>query len=79
MRQYELVERVRRYNPDTDEALLDRAYVYAMGQEPWLGYVTSIKYTDESKPIVESNKLVEMCRSRGLQTERLLGTKELLL
>ncbi|MFG1339162.1 RelA/SpoT family protein [Xanthobacter autotrophicus] len=30
MRQYELVERVRRYNPNTDEALLDRAYVYAM-------------------------------------------------
>ena len=30
MRQYELVERVRRYNPQTDEALLDRAYVYAM-------------------------------------------------
>ena len=30
MRQYELVERVRRYNPGTDEALLDRAYVYAM-------------------------------------------------
>lgn len=30
MRQYELVERVRRYNPEADEALLDRAYVYAM-------------------------------------------------
>jgi guanosine-3',5'-bis(diphosphate) 3'-pyrophosphohydrolase len=30
MRQYELVERVRRYNPKTDEALLNRAYVYAM-------------------------------------------------
>ena len=30
MRQYELVERVRRYNPNTDEALLDRAYVYAL-------------------------------------------------
>jgi RelA/SpoT family (p)ppGpp synthetase len=30
MRQYELLERVRRYNPDTDEALLNRAYVYAM-------------------------------------------------
>src|SRR5580658_4942092 len=30
MRQYELVDRVRRYNPDTDEALLNRAYVYAM-------------------------------------------------
>lgn len=55
------------------------AYVYAMGQEPWLGYITSIKYTDESKPIIESNKLVETCRSRGLTTERLLGTKELVL
>jgi RelA/SpoT family (p)ppGpp synthetase len=30
MRQYELVERVRRYNPHTNEALLNRAYVYAM-------------------------------------------------
>jgi GTP pyrophosphokinase len=30
MRQYELVDRVKRYNPDTDEALLNRAYVYAM-------------------------------------------------
>jgi GTP pyrophosphokinase len=30
MRQYELVERVRRYNPHADEALLDKAYVYAM-------------------------------------------------
>lgn len=30
MRQYELVERVKRYNPSADEALLNRAYVYAM-------------------------------------------------
>lgn len=30
MRQYELVERVTRYNPNCDEALLNRAYVYAM-------------------------------------------------
>jgi GTP pyrophosphokinase len=30
MRQYELVDRVRSYNPDTDEVLLNRAYVYAM-------------------------------------------------
>jgi GTP diphosphokinase / guanosine-3',5'-bis(diphosphate) 3'-diphosphatase len=30
MRQYDLVDRVRRYNPNTDEALLNRAYVYAM-------------------------------------------------
>ena len=30
MRQYELVERVRRYNPDANEDLLNRAYVFAM-------------------------------------------------
>ena len=31
MRQYELVERVTSYDPDADEALLNRAYVYAHG------------------------------------------------
>jgi GTP diphosphokinase / guanosine-3',5'-bis(diphosphate) 3'-diphosphatase len=30
MRQYELVERVQAYNPDVDEQLLNKAYVYAM-------------------------------------------------
>lgn len=30
MRQYELVDRVKRYNPNADEELLNRAYVYAM-------------------------------------------------
>ena len=30
MRQYELVERVTQYDPEADEALLNKAYVYAM-------------------------------------------------
>ncbi|WP_245496621.1 RelA/SpoT family protein [Lichenibacterium ramalinae] len=30
LRQYELVDRVRSYNPEADEDLLNRAYVYAM-------------------------------------------------
>ncbi len=30
LRQYELVERVKSYDPDADEALLDRAYVFSM-------------------------------------------------
>ena len=30
MRQFQLVERVKRYNPAADEALLNRAYIYAM-------------------------------------------------
>ncbi|HKV94707.1 MAG TPA: MBL fold metallo-hydrolase [Candidatus Angelobacter sp.] len=55
------------------------AYVYAMGQEPWLNYIMSIKYTDESRPIVESNRLIEYCRDRGVIAERLFGEKEILL
>jgi hypothetical protein len=52
-------------------------YVYAMGQEPWLTFLTSIKYTPESRPIVESDKLIEYCRGRNLPSERLFGCKEL--
>lgn len=54
------------------------AYVYAMGQEPWLEFISSIKYTPESKPIVQSNMLVEECARRNIITERLFGEKELL-
>jgi len=56
-----------------------RVFVYAMGQEEWLSFITSIRYTDESKPIVESNKLLEACRAQGVFAERLLGTKEIRL
>jgi hypothetical protein len=54
-------------------------YVYAMGQEPWLNHVMGIKYTDQSNPIVQSNRLIERCRSRGVTAERLFGEKEILL
>jgi hypothetical protein len=49
-----------------------------MGQEPWVEFISSIKYTDESNPIVQSNKLVKLCRDRGMVAERLYGEKELL-
>src|SRR6202012_2484176 len=52
-------------------------YVYAMGQEPWLEFISSIKYTDESNPIVQSNQLIKICRERGIEAERLYGEKEL--
>jgi L-ascorbate metabolism protein UlaG (beta-lactamase superfamily) len=53
-------------------------YVYAMGQEPWVEFISSIKYTDESNPIVQSNKLVSLCQEKGMVAERLYGEKELL-
>jgi hypothetical protein len=54
-------------------------YVYAMGQEPWLQFISSIRYTDASLPIVESNLLIAAARERGLRAERLLGRKEVVL
>lgn len=52
-------------------------FVYAMGMEPWLEYISSVKYNDESRPIKESNKLIEKCKSMGLNAERLYGEKTL--
>jgi hypothetical protein len=54
-------------------------YVYAMGQEPWLSYIMSLQYTEQSRPIIESNRLVQACEERGIIAERLFGEKEILL
>ena len=62
-----------------DQFRCKQAYVYAMGQEPWLNYIMSIKYTGDSRPIVESNRLIEYCQQRGIGAERLFGEKEILL
>jgi L-ascorbate metabolism protein UlaG (beta-lactamase superfamily) len=50
-------------------------FVYAMGLEPWLEFISSIKYTNESRPIVESNILVDYCKTKGIIAERLYGEK----
>ncbi len=81
------IEQSRRLNGSDYEKAFDivnnlnpqQVYVYAMGQEPWLKYLTSIQYTDESHPIVESNKLVAACQSKGIESERLYCYKELFL
>lgn len=52
-------------------------YVYAMGQEPWLEFISSIKYTATSHPIVQSDMLVEYCKNKNIVAERLFGEKEL--
>ncbi|HEX8291332.1 MAG TPA: MBL fold metallo-hydrolase [Pyrinomonadaceae bacterium] len=64
------IELIGRFNPK-------QAYVYAMGQEPWLTYLTSIEYTEQSRPIIDSSKLVEACRLRGMLSDRLYGYWEI--
>jgi L-ascorbate metabolism protein UlaG (beta-lactamase superfamily) len=63
---------VRRFNCKS-------AYVYAMGQEPWLGYIMSLKYSSVSRPIVESDRLVRECLGQGVCAERLFGEKEIFI
>ncbi len=57
---------------------VSEVYVYAMGQEPWIEFISSIKYTKESSPIVQSDKLVEYFSRKGVTAERLYGEKEIL-
>ena len=56
-----------------------QVYVYAMGQEPWLSYITSIQYNVNSKPIIESAKLVDFCQKQDICSEVLFGKKEIIL
>jgi len=66
------VDIVNRFSPK-------EVYVYAMGQEPWLNHIMSLKYTEASRPITESNRLISECARRNILAERLFGEKEILL
>ncbi len=46
-------------------------YVYAMGQEPWLGAVMCVEYNDTHPAMIDSNKLVEYVKERGGTAKRL--------
>ncbi|MGE0040824.1 MAG: MBL fold metallo-hydrolase [Vicinamibacterales bacterium] len=56
-----------------------KVFVYAMGQEEWLNHIMATRYTPESRPIVEASKLVEACRAKGIESDRLYQTSELIL
>jgi len=55
------------------------AYVYAMGQEPWLNHVMALNYTPESIQMLESEKFIATCLEYGIESERLFGKKEWIL
>jgi L-ascorbate metabolism protein UlaG (beta-lactamase superfamily) len=56
-----------------------KVFVYAMGQEPWVGHLMAIRYTPESRPIVESDKLVAHVQARGGEAARLYCKAEFVL
>jgi L-ascorbate metabolism protein UlaG (beta-lactamase superfamily) len=81
------MDRARRLNASDSERAMEfvrifeprAVFVYAMGADPWMKHLSSIEYTDDSMPIIESNKLIEACRARGILAERLAGRREIWL
>jgi L-ascorbate metabolism protein UlaG (beta-lactamase superfamily) len=56
-----------------------QANVYAMGLEPWLTYMLAVDGSETSYSIQESKKFVELCRERGVESERLFCKREMIL
>lgn len=54
-------------------------YVYAMGQEPWLRYILGLELQEDSNPIIQSQRLIAECKSKGIFAEFLFGKKEIVL
>ena len=54
----------------------ENVYVYAMGAEPWMQFVTSIDPSEESIPAVNAKQLVAHCLSIGIKAERLFGSHD---
>ena len=76
--------RARGCNFDEATQLIGRAnfkevYVYAMGQEPWLNHILDNKFTEASRSLIESRRMLEWCAARGIQTESLFAQKEIVL
>ena len=51
-------------------------YVYAMGAEPWLQFVTSIDPAEDTVPAVNAKKLIDHCHSIGITAHRLFGSAD---
>jgi RelA/SpoT family (p)ppGpp synthetase len=89
LRQYELVERVRRYDPDADEALINRAYVFSMqahgsqkraSGDPYFshpievaGILTDLRLDDETIATAILHDTIEDTVATYEEIERLFG------
>jgi hypothetical protein len=51
-------------------------FIYALGMEPWMQFITSIDPSEDTPPIVNSNLLISSCREFGIKAERLYGHYE---
>lgn len=91
MRQYELVERVQAYNPDADEQLLNKAYVYAMQKhgtqkrasgDPYFNHplevaaiLTDLKLDDASIAVALLHDTIEDTDATRAEIDQLFGAE----
>jgi L-ascorbate metabolism protein UlaG (beta-lactamase superfamily) len=52
------------------------AYVYAMGEEDWLGHVMATSYTPDSYQLKQIEMFLAWCAEKGVKAEHLLGQRE---
>ena len=52
------------------------AYIYAMGEEDWLGHVMATSYTPESYQLKQVEEFLAWSADNGVKAEHLLGTRE---
>jgi L-ascorbate metabolism protein UlaG (beta-lactamase superfamily) len=81
-REVDQSRRARGSNFAEGVALIERlgftqAYVYAMGQEPWLSHILDNELSDDSVATAESKKLLAYCAERGITSGNLFAKKEI--
>lgn len=54
-------------------------YLYAMGQEPWLNYIMNVQYAENSIPMVEINKLKQVCQQKNIAFKMLINYEDIIL
>jgi L-ascorbate metabolism protein UlaG (beta-lactamase superfamily) len=52
------------------------AYVYAMGEESWLGHVMATTYNEDSYQLKQVAEFVAWCADHGIKSDHLLGQAE---
>lgn len=55
------------------------AYIYAMGLEPWMQFITSIDPSEDTIPMINANEFMKKCNELGVVSQRLYGKHELIV
>jgi L-ascorbate metabolism protein UlaG (beta-lactamase superfamily) len=53
-----------------------QAYVYAMGEESWLGHIMATTYTEDSYQLQQVDQFMTWCADHGIKSDHLYGQHE---